>query len=486
MHSRPTIHKRFWTAGVWQVLLIALVVRSTWLVAKHAELQKDPDAYRHLAEALVQKGSYSWDENRPSKALGSVPISDSLHATAFRPPLYPILLSIFALPTGTVPIQAVAGLHLILGLATVLLVYDLARRLCSQESQSASNGERIAFWAAVLVACDPLLLNQSSLVMTETLVTFFAILLLWLWNQSHSESRSLRWLAMAGLCTGLACLARPTFLPWGTLLILGALVCHSSEGVLDTWLPQKSAWKRAAIYGLAMLLPLLLWGGRNALVFGTPIITTTHGGYTLWLANNPEFYQYLRGDRSGLPWQSTKLDETVEANWQELFKTSLQQAEQKVPRDISPHEWAARKTELALNQKLQQQGKQQLLQDPAGAVQSSLYRLGSFFRVLPSSLQSEESSKTKALRYITAVWFSAIYLLAVIGLVSLRRNILSPTWLAAFALVVTLAGIHTLYFSNLRMRAPLVPIFALLAAYGSMWLLRQFDAQVDHHERRPN
>ncbi|MFO0885416.1 MAG: hypothetical protein U0894_14715 [Pirellulales bacterium] len=90
------------------------------------------------------------------------------------------------------------------------------------------------------------------------------------------------------------------------------------------------------------------------------------------------------------------------------------------------------------------------------------------------------------MRYITAAWFIAIYLLAVIGLVSLRRKILSPTWLAAFALIFTLAGIHTLYFSNLRMRAPLVPIFALLAAYGSMWLLRQFDAQVAHRERRPN
>lgn len=486
MHSRPTIRTRFWTAGVWQVLLLALIVRSTWLIARYSELQSDPDAYRHLAETLVQTGTYAWDENRPSKALGSVPLSDNLHATAFRPPLYPLLLAIFAIPSGTVPIQAVAGLHLLLGLATVVLVYDLARQVCSQVSENTSDGQRLAFWASVLVACDPLLLNQSSLIMTETLATFFAVLVLWLWSNAFVDARSIRWLALAGICAGLACLARPTFLPWGMLLALGALFLSSSHDTPSLLRLQNPAWKRASVYGLAFLLPLLLWGGRNALVFGKPIITTTHGGYTLWLANNPEFYQYLREDQSGLPWQSSQLDAAVEADRQKLFEAFLQQAEQKIPRDTSPQEWAARKTEIALSEKLQQQGKSEMLQNPAGAVQSSLYRVASFFRVLPNQVSKSESSRTRALRWITAAWFSMVYLLAAVGLYSLCRQGFSPAWIAALLLVISLAGIHALYFSNLRMRAPLVTIFALLAAQGGMALLRQFASRPTKYFESPN
>ena len=36
------------------------------------------------------------------------------------------------------------------------------------------------------------------------------------------------------------------------------------------------------------------WVIRNRLVFGRWIATTTHGGYTLLLGNNPDFYRHLR------------------------------------------------------------------------------------------------------------------------------------------------------------------------------------------------
>ena len=67
--------------------------------------------------------------------------------------------------------------------------------------------------AAALVAIDPLLLNQSALVMTETLATLLATASLFAlsgWSRNPSFARAM----VAGLVLGLACLCRPTFIPW--------------------------------------------------------------------------------------------------------------------------------------------------------------------------------------------------------------------------------------------------------------------------------
>ena len=42
---------------------------------------------------------------------------------------------------------------------------------------------------------------------------------------------------------------------------------------------------------VSMFAVLLPWAVRNALVLAEPIITTTHGGYTLALANNEVYYR---------------------------------------------------------------------------------------------------------------------------------------------------------------------------------------------------
>src|SRR5205823_6741989 len=45
------------------------------------------------------------------------------------------------------------------------------------------------------------------------------------------------------------------------------------------------------------------WAIRNYRVFGKPIVTTTHGGYTFLLSNNISFYEHLRYPMTSLPWQ---------------------------------------------------------------------------------------------------------------------------------------------------------------------------------------
>lgn len=466
-------NRRFWTHGVWQVLLLALIVRSLVLVARFSELQKDPDAYRHIAETLRTQGVYAWDDARPSKALGSVPASDQIHATAFRPPLYPLLLWSLSLATGYVSTQAIAGLHLLLGLGTVILTYDLSRRWSTGLSSDEKLAEQRGFWGAVLVACDPLLLNQSTLVMTETLAAFLPLLVLWAWSiamfpsvSNQSTKTSAGWLLAAGVFAGLAALARPTFLPW--VAAMGLVTLFSSTNALKQ--PAFDFSKQSILCGAMFLIAafatIVPWGIRNALVLGRPIFTTTHGGYTLWLANNPEFYNHLQNDTTGLPWQSDLLDGEVEQERQKLLARYLDKAPSAAPASISQSEWAHRQTELALDEKLRQQAYWAISHNPSGAVTATHYRWRALFRCVPNRLQKEESTKSQLLRFATGIWFGAIYVLMLVGARSLGKKLCSPEWIAAALLLATLTATHSLYFSNLRMRAPVIGLFALLAAEG--------------------
>ena len=52
----------------------------------------------------------------------------------------------------------------------------------------------------------------------------------------------------------------------------------------------KERLQRGALLVLSLVLVLSPWMVRNTLVLGEPVWTTTHGGYTLALANNPVYY----------------------------------------------------------------------------------------------------------------------------------------------------------------------------------------------------
>ena len=131
------------------VLLLALLIRGGLLLVVPDALVEDPDGYRQLAENLVEHGTFG---------KGDAP-------TAYRPPLYPLLLT-GCVALGEYGRVAIGVLHVLLGVATVGLTLVLGRWW--------GLGNRGAAVAALLVACDPILLGQSAQVMTETLAAFLA------------------------------------------------------------------------------------------------------------------------------------------------------------------------------------------------------------------------------------------------------------------------------------------------------------------------
>ena len=88
-----------------------------------------------IAENLLADGVFSMDEREPYQPNSDVRTPNPEKApwktpTAYRPPLYPVVLSNLASGGGDrVSLGKVAGLHLLLGVGTVWLTWLRLRRL---------------------------------------------------------------------------------------------------------------------------------------------------------------------------------------------------------------------------------------------------------------------------------------------------------------------------------------------------------------------
>jgi hypothetical protein len=446
------------------VLVVALAVRGIVLWAMRENLQQDPDAYREIAENLLKHGEFALGKRKSEFDVLPSP-------TAYRPPLYPVVLS--NLPAAdrlSLSLAKVAWLHLVLGLSTVWITWMTARRLLDSWAPLP---------AALFVACDPILLNQQTLIMTETLATFLAILSLWCLARFDAQ-RSWFNAGLAGGAIGLAILCRPTFLPWLALIALTMLFVRGGPNP-KSQIPNPKCWAGSLLndfgWRLANTAALLIiaagiispWTIRNYQVFGTPIITTTHGGYTLYLANNKAFYDYLAKGKFDLPWDAASMRPVVFAKDLPLTEESVKvlallqetakafEQEQRARGYTNPRElWDDRIANVLARSFIREH--------PHQFISASLYRIRQLWSPLPHKLTANESTGRRLLRYATAAWYCGVYLLAAIGIWRLRRRLLQPPWLWGVLLCLAFTAVHTFYWTNLRMRAPLMPFIAIVAA----------------------
>jgi len=419
-----------WMPPRWLLLVLVCVVlfvqgRAMHFVRGHAisatpdTFDSDPDGYLELAHNLIYRGTFGFNY----KGIAAAP-------TAYRPPLYPLLLPIcYVLPGGVLDFGL---LHIALGVVTVWATWRLGL-----EWRLAPLG---ALAAAALVAIDPILLNQSAQPMTETLATCLAALALLLLTRAVQRG-SFRSAAVTGALMGLCVLCRPTFLVWLVWIVV----------VLPFFV--SFAWRKALLWtgtlAASAALVLAPWGIRNWREFGVPIITTTHGGYTLLLANNPEIYEYLRSGEWGSVWNANKFN----AKWEteaDTHKRSTFYGD--LPDEVGNDGLAY------------QQALQNIRNEPLMFAYSCLVRVGRLWAVLPHQLDKGEGPSRRALRYSVGIWYALELSLAAIGLWILRKQLLDQPWIWGLLLLVSFTAVHALYWTDMRMRAPLSSVIALLAA----------------------
>jgi len=183
-------------------------------------------------------------------------VDDGGHPTAFRPPLYPLMLSL----TGP-DVHVAVTLQSALGAANCLLTVALVSRWLAGPAP---------WLAGLLLAVDPVHASASSRLLSEVVYQTLFLLSLLALDDGRSPRRAL----LSGLLSGLGLLARTAALP--VLLAMLAVWAWRAGPRL----------KAGALFLAGALLAVSPWVVRNALVMGAPVLST-QAGITLYSSYRP-------------------------------------------------------------------------------------------------------------------------------------------------------------------------------------------------------
>ncbi len=421
MSARFPTSPRFWWLGL---IGLAVVLRLGVMVARPGQLTTDRDLYLGLANELREGQGYSTPGSEPPRP------------TAFRPPLYPLLL---VLTRGN-PV-GIAVLHLALSTGMVLATGAAAQRIAG--GSHATPG----LMAGVIVACDPMLLLYSGQPMTETLCAGLSAVLLW-WIVRSDQSH--RMAIGEGLIWGLCLLARPTYAAALGLYGLGLImVKRRVVPALGEPSPTIPRWRAGLVTISVALAVTSPWVIRNWVVIGQPIITTTHGGYTLWLANNPVYYaEVVEGEDSA--WNGESLH-----RWQ--TSTNAEMDRLQIHGEVARDEWQADRAKWFITD------------HPWRFVRACLYRATRFWSIFPG--RSADTGVPQPMLWIIAVGYAAVWAGGVVACVRLIRKrsngqISGELLWPMGALILGFFVVHLVYWTDVRMRAPIMPAVAVLVAVG--------------------
>ncbi|MEZ6121578.1 MAG: hypothetical protein R3C49_00225 [Planctomycetaceae bacterium] len=449
----PSVSETRWLVAI---VLCGTALRIVMLLFQAGELNADPDGYVGYATVLKTTGTFSspW----------------STQPSAFRPPLYPMVLA--ALLWIGMPTAFAVGLINILGTASLTATaWWLVRKL-----------GLVGVWpalAAAIVAIDPLMMKYSTQPMTEVCsATLLSLAILHFLEAipGHLESAgssdevadeppgnsertvSVRECFKSGLYFGLAALCRPVALitcavVCGSVIVFGA--CGIPVARPDRTTPVQRRRSRirlraglmTAIVAAVVVSP---WIIRNAVQFHAFIPATTHGGYTLLLGNNEAFYREVVNAPGQPVWSGPGL-----SAWQTAMNQEMQNSGVTPGSEVETDVW------------MYQKAVDSIRHEPDLFLKAVVLRWKRFWALTPSRDDGERSVIVSS---VVGIWYLVLW----IGIFSslpacfVRRSAdVQMLWLAVLSFLL----LHSFYWTNTRMRAPLMGVLCVLAVYGWQFVL---------------
>ncbi|HET9162146.1 MAG TPA: glycosyltransferase family 39 protein [Solirubrobacterales bacterium] len=286
LRGLPERHGRTTLILLAAILLLGFGLRAYRVVEPLATPGDDAHAYYGLAKALYEEGSY-----------GGSHFEDASDWSPGAPLLY--AASFYA--TGGAREGTARIVELLLGLAAIVAVYLLGRRL-----NCASAGLIAAFCVAVY----PPFIHSTGALYSEppAIFTLPAAVLAFLWaaelgatvsraggvaagvphrggraervrahgGSRRDRTRALRWL-VPGFLFGLTALIRPDYLPVAIAFVLLAAIYVGRQA---GWRPGLAA---AGLALAAMLVPIVPWTIHNQVVLHRTVPISTGGGKALYV-----------------------------------------------------------------------------------------------------------------------------------------------------------------------------------------------------------
>lgn len=427
--------------GRWRTILLVLAIniglRVGYSATHPGALTEDADGYLAHAQMMADgKGFAGPSTGKP---------------TAFRPPGYPFALAV-AMRLGFGPGASVAVINMLSAMLILWLIRLLGRQMGLAPMATLA--------AQLAAAVDPLLVRYTVAPMTEiecAALLLGAIVVLREAQRPELSAKSCgRWCVVAGVLFGLGTFVRPVVAvccgmvtalvvcrAWRLRRGAGGLTPTARQGTLLVLVP------------VAAFLTLLPWIVRNERVFGKFIPATTHGGYTLALGNNADFYRDVINGSDEFPWDGASLDA-----WQQRMIAEMQR------------DGIARADEPAEDAWYYRQALSSMRADPWSCAKATLLRLRRFWALTIAGGAGDELPR--GARLLIGSWYLIVWIglgLSVVGCRVWRKSkqsdagVLSSTadlWLVILAFVL----MHAFYWTDTRMRAPVMPILLVLSVSG--------------------
>jgi dolichyl-phosphate-mannose-protein mannosyltransferase len=262
------------------------------LVSTHVET----DSWTYIASAnAIRDGSYS----TPLKAgfvyvypkgwfdITGAPLPratwQAKERQAFRPPGYPLYLSLFGRKDVLADDHTVA----LLGQAVLFSVGAWLLMLTVRSWW----GERVALASGLLYAVDPWSKHYVPLVLSETLAGTVAVTGLYAFTRAWQKPRVRRW-ALTGALAGALALVRAVFVLAAPLAVLAAALRRGSA---------RERLVRAAVTAACSALLLVPWLAWTNHVAGRPTMSVWGEGYNLILAASGEGHDATAADVEARP-----------------------------------------------------------------------------------------------------------------------------------------------------------------------------------------
>lgn len=426
-----------------QVLLILFVVGAAarlcgaWL--QPGDLTADHDGYLAHASMLVQgKGFAGPFTHRP---------------TAFRPPAYPMVLAGLQW-IGLQPPTSVAVVNCFCSVAIIGLTWILCGQL--------QLPPKVSLIATAMTAFDPLLLRYTILPMTEVPAAAMLMAAIVALNAADLRQEAKRrthagLYVLSGILFGLGSLVRPVLLVSCGMLVLRRVIFRLKSGGC-----RRRQIAMAVLPIVVAIVTLSPWIIRNAVQFHKFIPSTTHGGYTLALGNNSDFYRDVIDGDVALPWPGPQLDA-----WQQRMIADSAAEGVPVGDEAAQDAW------------YYQQAISSIKAQPLSFLKACLLRLRRFWAVTPGA----DTGLPKMVTTLIAIWYSLTgfgVMAAICRSTPLLRDLqsncvpelihrkpgLADLWLVLFSFML----LHTVYWTDTRMRAPVMPVICIISAVGWQWL----------------
>lgn len=435
---------------LWLMIAAGTLLRFAWCWTHQGDLIDDRDGYIAHAQSV----------SRGEGFLGPY----SHRPTAFRPPGYPIAIGMLQ-RTG---LSAASAVSLFNGVSSVMMLFTSIGLVRQMTVRSYSPALVVCVF---LIAFDPLLIRYTSLPMTE--VPCAAILLCAVSLLVHAvddssdpfcqtQSEAVVLSSLAGIMFAAGSLVRPVvlvaFAAAMFVVTLNSLTRRRrhkqvSQEVRDSVVRRFPVIVTVLVSFTVAMSP---WIIRNWLQFGQLIPATTHGGYTLALGNNPDFYRDVIRGTDQFPWDGDALD-----RWQ---KRMIQQASL---------DGIQADSETAIDAWYYKQARAAITDDRSSFVKACWLRLSRFW-----AISTADESVPQSIKVLTSGWYAFVWLGLILNLISLGKRVFKPTsnrgteaydcihQVVLWFIVAAFVGMHLVYWTDTRMRAPVMPLLAILSAIG--------------------